>query len=172
MIWASINQQGFFPAAICGELNSKKLKLNGKVLKMKKRIVAVILSFMLVIPAAGIGFAYADTTQVSFSFSFGAQPNLEHTSVRAKANTSQMYMNATSIPAGKSYVAGTWGRNSLTDTTDRATNPATSAFYFSPSAKSQYMTNYVKQSYNYGVIRAAQNGTYSFNASGKWSVDS
>jgi hypothetical protein len=139
---------------------------------MRKRVIAVILSLMLAAPIAGVGLAHANTTRVSYSFSFGAQPNLEHTSVRQKDSYSSVYMKVTQLPTNKSYIAGIWGRTSLSDTTDRATNPSTPAYYFSGVDTWYNMTNYVKESgFPCVVVRAAQNASFSFNASGQWSAD-
>jgi hypothetical protein len=126
---------------------------------------------MLVIPAAGVGFAYANTTPAPFTFTFGAQPNLEHTTARQKDSTSSAYMIVNSIPTNKSYVASVWARTTSSGS-DIATSPAGTSYYFTGTGTWYNMTNYVKENgYPIAVIRAAQNATYSFSASGTWKAD-
>jgi hypothetical protein len=138
---------------------------------MRKKIIAVVLSFMLAIPVVGVGFAYANATKVGFSFSFGAQANLEHTPARQKDSYSSAYMVVNSIPANKSYVASVWGRTS-TNGSDLATSPSGASYYFTGAGTWYNMVNYVKESgYPIAVVRAAQNATYSFSASGQWGAD-
>jgi hypothetical protein len=137
---------------------------------MKKRMVGLALCLALAFSMMGSAFAYAGNSgDTSFSFSFTGS-NLQQTATRAKDDYTSSWMQVTSITSGKSYVASVQARSSASSTTNISVGSPSYTFY---SGTATYMTNYVKESgYNYAGIRAAQNSTGSFSASGWWSPDS
>lgn len=139
-------------------------------IKKAKKVVGAMMLGVMLFGVTGALQANANNWQdTSFTFSFSN--GQKYTAVRAKQDTSKLYMKVNSITSGTSYTAHAVGCAS-TSTSTYVDCSRGYSYKFSSAGQSYYMTSWVYENgYRYARIAGSPNYAYAFSASGVWSPD-